>query len=320
MQELCYSLDSMRDFQVAGVIPAMLTPFDAAGALDLDLLREDVRMLIRTGVAALCVGGFPSETAGMAGSELQQVCQTVHSSTTLPLFVSIHPNSITEAIELARAAVDGGADVLLVAQPHYLFQPSLPGLAELFSGITNCVAIPVLLSNTLPAAPISLPVIRGLIEAGVIDGILQGAGDAHLLADLLSSGDRVPVLNGVEGLMYVGLLLGSKATVSIIAAVFPDACCRLESAFARGEHREALRLHEALLRSWRLLDHPVELPWRLKSACRLVGRDLGVPRSPFQVPSEHSAAMVHRAVEAGRAITSNSSGNTRPEYPRGRTL
>jgi 4-hydroxy-tetrahydrodipicolinate synthase len=185
-----------------------------------------------------------------------------------------------------------------MAQPHYLFQPSLAGLTELFSAVRNRVAIPVVLSNTLPAAPISIPVIRGLIEAGVIDGILQGAGDAHVLADLLSSGDRVPVLNGVEGLMYAGLLLGSKATVSIIAAVFPDACCRLVSTFARGEHREALRLHEALFRSWRLLEHPVELPWRLKSACRLVGRDLGVPRSPFHVASAEGAAMVHRAVEA----------------------
>jgi 4-hydroxy-tetrahydrodipicolinate synthase len=102
--------------------------------------------------------------------------------------------------------------------------------------------------------------------------------------------------------MYAGLLLGSKATVSIVAAVFPDACCRLVSAFARGDHREALRLHEALFRSWRLLEHPVELPWRLKSACRLVGRDLGMPRSPFQVPSEDSAALVDRAVAAISAV------------------
>lgn len=292
----------MRAFTVKGVIPALLTPFDAAGAVDLDLLREDAQRLAATGVPGLCVGAFPSEMAGMAASEVNAVCRTVHSSATLPLLVNIYPDSTAEAIELARAAVEGGATALLVAQPHYLFQPYTAGLIELFAELRSRIAVPVLLSNTLPAALVRFSGMKQLIDASVVDGILQGGGDAHLLADLLAYKSPVPILNGVEGLLYTGLLIGAETAVSILAAVFPQACCRLQAAFAGGDHQEALRLHGALLRSWRMLDHPSELAWRLKSACRLMGREMGVPRSPYSISSEDSAGFAHSAVESMQAL------------------
>ncbi|MEO8663085.1 MAG: dihydrodipicolinate synthase family protein [Bryobacteraceae bacterium] len=292
----------MRAFTVKGVIPALLTPFDAAGAVDLDLLREDAQRLAATGVSGLCVGAFPSEMAGMAPSELHAVCRAVHTSATLPLLVNIYPDSTTEAIDLARAAVDGGATALLVAQPHYLFQPYSAGLVELFIELRSRVTVPILLSNTLPAALVRFPAMKQLIDASAVDGVLQGGGDAHLLADLLAWDSPVPILNGVEGLFYTGLLIGAETTVSILATVFPQACCRLQAAFADGDHQEALRLHGALLRSWRMLDHPAELAWRLKAACRLMGRELGVPRSPYSLSSELSAGLAQTAVESMQAL------------------
>jgi 4-hydroxy-tetrahydrodipicolinate synthase len=292
----------MRAFTVKGVIPALLTPFDAAGVVDLDLLREDAQRLAAAGVSGLCVGAFPSEMAGMAPSELHTVCRTVHLSAALPLLVNLYPDSTTEALELARAAVDAGATALLVAQPHYLFQPYPTGLIELFAELRSRVTVPILLSNTLPAASVRFSAMKQLIDASVVDGVLQGGGDAHLLADLLACKSPVPILNGVEGLFYTGLLIGADTAVSILAAVFPQACCRLQAAFADGDHQEALRLHGALLRSWRMLDHPAELAWRLKAACRLMGRELGVPRSPYSLSTEYSAGLAQAAVETMQTL------------------
>lgn len=288
----------MSDFRLAGLWAALLTPFTDQGAVDWDALAAEAEYLDRAGVDGLCIGGYASETAGAHPGELGRICQTVFTACPKrPLIVNIYPDSTVEALKLADAAVSAGASALLVAQPHYLFQPNAQGLVEVFRQLRNAAPAPLLLSNNLPTCMVDLNGMRRLLESGLIDGVFQAGTDAHLLADLLCMAPRVPVLSGIEELMYVALLLGAQGAISVLASIFPDDCVELYAAWRRTDFNRAREIHEGLLRLWRALDHPAQMLSRLKYIAAAQGRPLGRPRSPYDWLPGEERIRLRRALE-----------------------
>jgi 4-hydroxy-tetrahydrodipicolinate synthase len=285
-------------FHFRGLVAALLTPFDADGRPELELLGRHAAWLESRGIGGLCVGGACGELAGSAPTEFEAVCAAAcGAAARVPVFAAIYPDSTSEAIELAEAAVRGGASAVLAAQPHYLFQPDGEGLAEMFRAVRRRVEVPVLLSNSVENALVSLEAVQRLAFEGLIDGVLQ-AGDAHLLADLLAASLPVPVFSGIEDLHYVALLLGAAGVVSSLAAVFPEDCAALYDAVQDGDHDRARACHERLLRLWRVLDDSAERLSRIKYACAAQSRPVGMARSPYELLRPASAAEIARTLQA----------------------
>jgi dihydrodipicolinate synthase/N-acetylneuraminate lyase len=122
--------------------------------------------------------------------------------------------------------------------------------------------------------------------------------DAHVLADLLSTSPRLPVLAGLDDLMYVALLLGAECIVSSLAALFPEECIRLYHSVLRSEHDAARRIHERTVRLWRALDDPAEFAARMKYTSNALHRPIGIARSPYDVLRNASQARLVRALAA----------------------
>jgi 4-hydroxy-tetrahydrodipicolinate synthase len=279
-------------FSVRGVIPSLITPFTPDGDISWEEVEKNTGLLDRAGVDGICIGGCLSETAGGTSEELFRLCHTARVATRKPILASIFPDSEPEAIELLDAVCGAGADAVLVAQPHYLFQPEASALLAMFRRLSLRAPVPVLLANVLDSAQVSLETITRLIEEGVIDGIVQGARNAHLLVDLLRLKPRVPVFSNLEDLHYVGLVLGAEGVVSDLAAIFPEEYVGLYRDATAGNHEKARRQHEKLLRVWRVLDHPVEQLARVRLALGAQGRQAGPPRSPYALTSSESTAQV----------------------------
>jgi 4-hydroxy-tetrahydrodipicolinate synthase len=280
-----------------GVIASITTPFDAGGKIDISSLQKETEYLTSVGVHGICVGGTVSEMSGASAGDIHLLCRTVVSATKEPVIASIFPDCTSEALLLAEAAASAGIRALLVAPPHYLFIPDQAGLVELFSHLRKALTVPLLVSNCIETAQVSLPSLMELMKLRLVDGIHQAAGNAHLLADLLRLNPRVPVWTGVEDLIYLAFLLGAEGAISALAAVFPEDCVALYEASRRGDSTSALEIHEKLNRLWRVLDHPVEFLSRIKWALNLQQRDAGVPRSPYNVISGESQRILREALE-----------------------
>jgi 4-hydroxy-tetrahydrodipicolinate synthase len=279
---------STRNFSVTGVIPSLITPFTSDGEIAWEYVEPEIALLDRAGVDGICVGGYLSETAGGTTEELFRLCHAARASSQKPILASIFPDSEPEAIDLLEAACGAGADAVLVAQPHYLFQPDPAALLSMFHRLSLRSKVPVLLANVLDSAQVSLVTITRLMEEHVIDGIVQGARNAHLLVDLLRLRPRVPVFSSLEDLHYVGLMLGAEGLVSDLAAIFPKECVELYRNFTAGNYEQARQRHEKLLRVWRALDHPVEQLVRVRLALSAQGRHAGPPRNPYSLESRES--------------------------------
>jgi 4-hydroxy-tetrahydrodipicolinate synthase len=286
-----------RNFKLHGIVPVMVTPFDTSGQVELDSLRREAEFLTKTGVHGLCVGGIVSETAGATPEEIHLICQSVISTSDKPVVAGIFPDCNIEAFELADACVSAGAVALLVAPPHYLFSPDCDGLKEMFAALRQRVAVPLLLSNCILTAQVELSSIAALMSEGLIDGVHQAGGNAHLLADVLHLNPRVPVYTGVEDLIYMAFLLGAEGAISALATVFPEDCVALYEATREGDSTHAREIHAKFVCLWRALDHPVELLSRIKWTLAMQRRAVGVPRSPYNVLSGESQRILREALE-----------------------
>jgi 4-hydroxy-tetrahydrodipicolinate synthase len=71
----------------------------------------------------------------------------------------------------------------------------------------------------------------------------------------------------------------------------------LRDAVAKGDHANALRLHEAILRFWNATDH-YNLPACIRYAQSLQGVDAGFPRMPMRPATEAQQAKIKPALEA----------------------
>ncbi len=263
-----------------GVIASIVVPFAPNGEMDADLLRAEVNLLEESGVDGLCVGGLLSGVAGARPEELYSLSVNVRRASRKPLFAMVFPDVTVEALEMTRAVADGGAEAILVAQPHYLCQPGEAGLLEMFAEVKKSVSCPLLLADCFPEAKVDLKTTRTLISRHLVDGVLQ-AVDVHSLVDLLCLHPRIPVYSGIEDLHYVAFMLGAHGAVSDLAAVFPRDLGEVYRSFQSSNHEDARLHHERLVRLWHVLSFTAEREARLRSALIAQGRKVGAAPSPY---------------------------------------
>jgi len=277
---------------IRGVIADVVVPYSSDETIDWDSLKREVRFLNDCGVQGLSIGGVLGGTLGASPEELASLCGEVKRSAKAPVCAVLFPDATPEALEMVRAVNDAGADVVAVAQPHYLSQPGTQGLMEMFAELKHATRCPLMVADCLGGSLLGLQAIQALVTKHLADGVLESA-DMHVLVDLLCLDLDVPVYSGIEDLHYLAFVLGADGVISNFATVCPAACLELYRAVQNADHASARKHHERLLRVWRSLNWGVEQEARLRSALMSQGRPVGPARSPYH----------HLPPEASRRIT-----------------
>jgi 4-hydroxy-tetrahydrodipicolinate synthase len=286
-----------------GIIPPLVTPFDAHERVDDDALRAEVRFHLDQGVHGLCVTGSTGdgqmlsaeESAAVAAAAVKEVAGSV------PVIAGIIRDSTAEVIRYGNALRETGVDALQVTPVHYLFQPDEENTVDYYRRITEETGLPVLIYNVIPYALIpATTVARILNEVPGVIAVKQSGGNIHQLADLLyyaPAGGRV--FTAVDDLLYPSYLLGAQGAISATLTVVPGLCVAQWDAVQRGDHATALEIHNKLLPIWRSIDGP-NMTVRIKAALALQGRNGGHARSPL-TPVSHMEREIIRAalIKAG---------------------
>ena len=286
---------------VGGVIADLVLPYSKTEDPDLDRLQNELKVLQASGVDGLCLGGVLGGMIGAEPSELASVCAAVRKSWTKPLFAILFPDATPEGQEMVRAVDDAGADAILVGQPHYLAQPGIDGLEDMFADFRSLTSRPLLVADCLPGSILGVSQIRKLAEKGLVDGVFEAA-DMHVLVDLLCLRLDVPVYSCIEDLHYPALVLGAHGIVSNLASVFPRECVDLGAAVRKQDHRTAREIHERLVRLWRALSCGTEREARLRAAMSLRGRPVGTARSPYGKLPQQAAQQIKSVLEKEGAL------------------
>ena len=298
---------AMTSQDITGIVPPMVTPFDAEGRIDEGLHRAEVRHMLSAGVHGLAVCGSTGEGHTVTTDETVRItaATTEEANGEIPVVTGIICNSTQAAIERGKAVADLGVAALQVTPVHYLFRPDDDAMSRHFDQIAQATGLPVIIYNVVPWSYLSPSLLaRILREADGVIGVKQSASDLKALAELLVLADSqvlrqkgVRILSAVDAFLYPSFSLGAHGAVAAILTAAPEYCVALWDAVQGGDHSGARRLHEGLLGLWNAIDHP-NLPANVKTALRLQRREAGLPRAPMPASSPKQEDAIRSALAA----------------------
>ena len=128
------------------VLTAMVTPFTADGALDLDGAQRLATHLVDAGNDGLVVNGTTGESPTTSDAEKSDLVRAVLEAVgdRAHVVAGVGTNDTRHSIELARAAEKAGAHGLLDVTPYYN-KPPQEGLYRHFTAIADATELPVML-------------------------------------------------------------------------------------------------------------------------------------------------------------------------------
>jgi 4-hydroxy-tetrahydrodipicolinate synthase len=104
---------------IQGSIPALVTPFQSNGALDLVSFEALVDWQIDQGSKGLVIGGSTGESGALEEFELAALLQigVARSARRVPVIAGAGAAATAKAVRLARLAREVGADAVLAVTP-----------------------------------------------------------------------------------------------------------------------------------------------------------------------------------------------------------
>src|SRR5918999_1825057 len=238
-----------------GLMPAMVTPFDERGEVDLAATEAVVERFVEAGVDGISPLGSTGEFSHLTGDERKRFAKEVVRIVAgrVPLVIGVGSSGTREAVELARHAEGVGADAVLVVSPFY-WKASEEGLFRHFAAVAEAVEIPVLGYNLPMLTGIDLsPSLIARIAAecpnvsGVKDTVTEYFHTVGVLREVKRMGPGFSVLSGWEDLILPSLLAGADGSICAFANVAPELFVELVHYTKIGDLGKAAELHRRVL-------------------------------------------------------------------------
>jgi 4-hydroxy-tetrahydrodipicolinate synthase len=280
------------------LITAMVTPFDAAGALDLPAAEALASYLVdEMANDALVVNGTTGESPTTTDAEKAELVRAVKDAVgdRAGVVAGVGTFSTAHTAHLADQAAKAGADGLLVVTPYYS-KPPQAGLLAHFRTVADASDLPVLLYD-IPGrtgTPIATATMLELARHPNIVGVKDAKGDLTATGQVLARTD-LAYYAGDDALTLPILAIGGVGVVGTSTHFSGAATKALIQAFSRGDTVEALRWHRQLL--------PIYTGIFATQGCILVkaglamqGRPVGGLRAPLVEATEAEKAALRIAL------------------------
>jgi len=267
------------------VITAMVTPFDADGAVDLATAERLADHLVCHGSDGLVVCGTTGESPTLSWEEQLAMLQAVRSAVAgrASVLAGTGSNCTVEAVAGTRAAAAHGADGALVVVPYYN-KPPQEGLEAHFRAVAEAAPdLPLMLYNIPGRTGCSLApeTTARLLDRSNVVSYKAASGTTEEVSQLRAlCGERLAIYSGDDALTLPMLAVGAVGVVSVASHLVGDAIQALIRAYLAGDGREALRRHEQLLPLCQALFCTTN-PIPVKAALEMAGWPVGAPRLPL---------------------------------------
>jgi len=288
--------------QFVGVIPPVVTAFDADGTLNLEKTQAFIRHLVAKDVHGIFVAGSTGEYTLLSLQERKDLFAAGVEAVDgrVPLLAGTGHNSTRIAIDLSQSAERAGADAVVVSLPHYP-RPTEDGLYEHYKQIAEAVSIPVFVYNWPDAMGFSIS--PGLVARLGNEGLIAGIKDSHQNLDhpteifRLTEG-KITVFAGWASKLLPALTLGLHGIIATAANAIAEEVVAIYDLYQAGDLEKARQMHYKI----QPFINAMELhPDGIKQAVRLLGHDVGPSRLPVEeAPPEVAAALRDSLRELGK--------------------
>ena len=267
------------------IVTAMVTPFDAAGAVDLATAARLADALVNNGSDGVLVCGTTGESPVLSWEEqddlLREVKQAVGGRAAV--LAGTGSNCTSEAVAASRRAQRLGADGALLVVPYYN-KPPQEGLEAHFRAIAEAVPdLPLMLYNIPGRTSRNLEpmTVARLLDCDNVRAFKAASGAVEEVSALRAAGGRrLAIYSGEDALTLPMLSLGACGVVSVVSHLEGLRLRAMIEAHLAGRPADALAIHEQLLPLMKALFlQPNPIP--VKAALELRGWNVGAPRLPL---------------------------------------
>jgi 4-hydroxy-tetrahydrodipicolinate synthase len=255
----------------SGSMVAIVTPMDAAGAIDFDAWDRLLDLHVRAGTSGIIVGGTTGESTALADGELLELLRRARTRlrARASLIAGLGGSHTATVCERARSVSAEPIDGLLVVTPAYN-RPTQEGLFQHFAAIAEAATKPIILYNVPSRTAVDLlpATIGRLAKLPRIVAVKEAVPSVARVVEVIkAAGEGFTVLSGDDQTARESILAGARGVISVTANVAPEAMALMTAAAARGDRATAEHIDAALLGLHRELfieANPIPVKWALE--------------------------------------------------------
>lgn len=267
------------------ILSAMVTPFDAAGAVDFDVAQRLARHLVAEGHDGLVVCGTTGESPTLSDDEKLGMFAAVVEAVDVPVVAGTVGADTAHSVDLTRQAAKLGVHGILSLCPFYS-RPSQAGIEAHFRAVAEACELPQLIYDipVRTGRKVSSEVLVRLAHevpniVGVKDAAASPAESARVIA---ATPPDFEYYSGDDGLTLPLLAIGAVGTIGVATHWTGPDHVEMFDAWERGDVDAARAVNARLLESFAfetgdLAPNPIPT----KAMLRTLGWDVGQCRLPL---------------------------------------
>jgi len=285
-------------YRLKGIVPALLTPFDAEGKINKKVLRQLVRMNINKGVDGFYCCGSTSEVFLLSTDERKELLETVMEEVNNECAVIAHIGAISQdtAIELAKHAESLGVDAISSVPPFY-YKFSLNEIKDYYYSIVDEVSVPMIIYNypALLGMAFDSENIGDFFSDKRIIGIKHTSNDFYSLNRFKALYPDKIIFNGYDQMFLSSLAAGADGGIGTTYSFMAEKFIVIKKLFDEGKVEEALKVQTEVNDIVEILNKVGMMPGS-KEILNLMGLDFGECRKPFKKINEEERELLKTVV------------------------
>lgn len=286
--------------KLTGVMPALVTPYDADGKIDFKAFEKLLTKLRADGVTGWVPCGSTGEYYAMNADERASVLKFVagFADKNELLIAGTNAGSTADVIEHTKRARDLGYKTVLLSAPYYA-TPKPDELIAHYQAVLDAVDVEIVLYNYPPkvGVEVGLDVLDAFVDNKRVLGIKESSGNLLRAMDIRQRyGTRYQLTNGSDDQTLDFYLWGATSWICGPANCMAKACVDLVKTIESGNwiaaRDKALVIYAAMksLESGKFVQ-------KVKYGCELAGTPVGLARRPLLELSREEKAEFKKAME-----------------------
>lgn len=270
--------------KLSGVMPALITPFDANGRVDLKAYEKHLTALRAAGVTGWVPMGSTGEYSALSNDERLEVLKFVKDFAKEGeiLIAGTNAPATREVIENTLKAKEIGYDTVLLATPFYT-RPTQDELLAHFQTVLKETDVNLVLYSYpyKDGVEIGFDILDALANDPRVIGIKESSGSLQRAIDIHARYDgRIGLVSGSDDIALDFMFWGADSWICGPANCMAKACVDLDRTFRSGDLKAAREKMIVLYRAMNILESG-KFVQKVKYGCELQGLPVGITRAPL---------------------------------------
>ena len=286
--------------KLKGILPALVTPFDAKGNIDFKAFEKLLTHLRAAGVAGWVPCGSTGEYNVLSAEERDEVLKFVASFAKKDelLIAGANGASTREVIRHTERAYEIGYRTVLLAAPYYVM-PAPDELLAHYRKVLDAVDVELVLYN-FPAKlgiEIGFDILDALADHPRVIAVKESSGSVQRATEIYERyHGRLDLCTGSDDVALDFMLWGADSWICGPANCMADACVDLDRTYRTGNLKLARAKMAKLYRAMNSLESG-KFVQKVKYGAELAGVPVGHAREPLLPLSVEEKAQFRSALE-----------------------